>query len=190
MSKRIPTAFILFVVLSATALICQTQTPAPAQNTPAAPPASSPQAKASDVDSVEHIVAALYDVISGPPGGRDWDRFHSLFYPGAKLVPTRRGQDGKISARILSPDEYIERVKPIFEKQGFFESSVANRIELWDRIAHVWTTYESRHAKAEKPFARGINSIQLVHDGSRWWVLNVFWEGEEPEHPLPEKYLK
>ena len=190
MSKRIPTPFILLVVLAATALICQTQTPAPAQNTPAAPAANSAPAKAGDVDSVEHIVAALYDVISGPPGGRDWDRFHSLFYPGAKLVPTRRGQDGKISARILSPDEYIERVKPIFEKQGFFESSIANRIELWDRIAHVWSTYESRHAKGEKPFARGINSIQLVHDGSRWWVLNVFWEGEEPEHPLPEKYLK
>ena len=138
---------------------------------------------------MEHIVAALYDVISGPAGARDWDRFHSLFYSGARLIPTRREQDGKISARILSPDEYIERAKPNFEKQGFFESAVANRIELWDHIAHVWSTYESRHAKGEKPFARGINSIQLVHDGSRWWVLSVFWESEDPQHLLPEKYV-
>jgi hypothetical protein len=67
---------------------------------------------------------------------------------------------------------------------------VANRVELWDHMAQVWSTYESRHAQGEAPFARGINSFQLINDGARWWILTIYWEGEDPAHPLPEKYLK
>jgi hypothetical protein len=141
------------------------------------------------VDSIEHIIAAVYDSISGPAGPRDWDRFRSLFYTGARLIPSRRDKDGKGVANSLSADEYVARAQPFFEKEGFFEVPVANRIESWDRIAHIWSTYESRHAKGEQPFARGINSFQLFFDGSRWWVMTIYWEGEEAAHPLPEKYL-
>jgi hypothetical protein len=185
--------FLRFVLLSSllaaiTPVSGSSQTP-----TPTAPPpqaAAVPQAKPQDVDSMDHIIAAVYDVISGPTGSpRDWNRFRSLFSPGARLIPTRRGQDGKVTANAVTPDEYIARAQPFFEKEGFFESSVANRVESWDRIAHVWSTYESRHAKGEKPFARGINSFQLLFDGSRWWVVTIYWEGEEAAHPLPEKYL-
>ena len=162
--------------------VAQTQSGPADTNTP-------PAAKPGDVDSVEHILAAVYDVISGPPGARDWNRFRSLFYPGARLIPTRRDDSGKIIARVLTPEEYIERSKPFLEKEGFFEAAVANRVEMWDRIAHAWSTYESRHTKDGKPFARGINSFQLFYDGTRWWVITIYWEGEEPAHPLPEKYL-
>jgi hypothetical protein len=163
----------------------QTPTPTP---TPQAAPAV--QARPQDVDSLQHIIAAVYDVISGPAASpRDWDRFRSLFYPGARLIPTRRGQDGKGAANSLTTDEYVARAQAFFEKEGFFEAPLANRVESWDRIAHVWSTYESRHAKGEKPFQRGINSFQLLFDGNRWWVMTIFWEGEEATHPLPEKYL-
>ena len=143
-----------------------------------------------DVDSIDHIVAAVYDVISGPAGPRDWDRFRSFFYPGARMIPSRRDDKGAVTARVSSPDEYATRAQDFFSKEGFFENSVANRVESWDHIAHVWSTYESRHAKGEKPFARGINSFQLFNDGTRWWILTIYWEGEDPSHPLPEKYLK
>jgi hypothetical protein len=156
---------------------------------PQAANASPPTAQAKDVDSVEHILAAVYDSISGTAGPRDWDRFRSLFYSGARLIPSRRDDKGKITANALTVDDYIARAGDYFAKEGFFESPVANRIETWDHIAHVWSTYESRHAKGEKPFARGINSFQLLYDGSRWWVLSIYWEGEEAAHPLPEKYL-
>jgi hypothetical protein len=139
---------------------------------------------------VEHIVAAVYDVISGPAGQRDWDRFRSLFYPGARMIPSRRDDKGAVTARVSSPDEYATRAQDFFSKEGFFENSISNRVEIWDHIAHAWSTYESRHAKGEKPFARGINSFQLINDGSRWWILTVYWESEDPAHPLPEKYLK
>src|SRR5947209_7573751 len=59
---------------------------AAAQPEPAKPAAVTP-AKAEDVRSIEAIIAALYDAISGPPGGRDWYRILSLFHPGARLIP-------------------------------------------------------------------------------------------------------
>jgi len=158
-----------------------------AQSTPA--PAVTP-ANPSDVDSIDHIVGALYNVISGPAGPRNWDRFRSLFYTGARLIPSRRDETGKVSASNLTTDQYAERAKTFFDKEGFYEAPVANRIEAWDHIAHVWSTYESRHAPGDKPFARGINSIQLLNDGSRWWIVTVYWEGEDPGHTLPDKYLK
>lgn len=145
-------------------------------------------AKLEDVDTLPHITAAIYDVISGPAGTRDWERFHSLFYPGAEFIPLRTDKTGIVAARIHTTDEFISAAKTYFEKQGFYESGVANRVEQWDHIAQVWSTYESRHSKGEKPFQRGINSIQLMNDGKRWWVLNIFWEGEE-NVPIPKKYL-
>lgn len=160
-----------------------------AQSAPATPVPAPPQADAKDVDSIDHIIAAVYDCISGPAGPRNWDRFRSLYYPGARMVPSGRDDKGVIKARVSSVDDYATRGQDYFTKNGFYENSIANRIEVWDHIAHVWSTYESRHAKGEKPFARGINSFQLVYDGTRWWILTVYWEGEDAEHPLPQKYL-
>ena len=37
---------------------------------------------------------------------------------------------------------------------------------------------------------RGINSIELFWDGKRWWIVTIFWQGEGPDNPLPEKYLR
>jgi hypothetical protein len=164
---------------------------APATAAPSAPAIQTFMARPGDVDTIDHILAAIYDVISGPAGApRDWDRFRSLYYPGARLIPSRRDDKGAITARVLSPDDYVARGKDAFASQGFYETSIANRIEQWDHMAHVWSTYESRHAQSEKPFARGINSFQLIYDGNRWWILSVYWEAEDPGHPLPEKYLK
>jgi hypothetical protein len=161
------------------------QQPSGAQQAP-----TSPQAKTADVDTLDHILSAVYDSISGPAGPRDWDRFRALFDPGARLIPTRREVSGKITARMLTVEDYVQGAQSYFEKEGFFETPVANHIEQWDRLAHVWSTYESRHAKGEKPFARGINSFQFLFDGARWWVISIYWEGEDSAHRLPDKYLK
>jgi len=162
----------------------------PPQANQNAPAPATPQAAPADVDTVEHVIAAVYDAISGPAGPRNWDRFRSLFYTGARLIPSRRDDTGKVTANSLTVEEYIQRAQAFFDKEGFYEAAVANRIEVWDHLAHVWSTYESRHAKGEAPFARGINSFQLVNDGTRWWILTIYWEGEDKNHPVPEKYLK
>jgi hypothetical protein len=181
----------LLCFLAACGTCCAAQSASSPTPSPATEQAAqTPPARPGDVDTIEHILAAVYEVISGPPGPRDWDRFRALFYPGARLIPSRRDAAGKVSAASLTADDYARRGTDYFTKEGFFENSVANRVEVWDHIAHVWSSYESRHAKGEAPFARGVNSFQLIHDGTRWWVLTIYWEGEDKEHPLPEKYLK
>ncbi len=162
----------------------QKQRPTETPPTPAANPA--------DVSSIDTIIAAVYDVISGPAGKkRDWDRMRSLFLPGARLIPTGPRQTGGYGARVLTVDEYIERASGFFEKEGFYEREAVRTTEQFGQIAHAFSTYESRHAPEDaKPFQRGINSIQLMNDGKRWWVVTIFWQGEDEKTPLPEKYLK
>ena len=148
----------------------------------------------NDVSSIDAIIKAAYDVISGPAGApRDWERERALFFPGARLIPTATvpgRNDVDLAPIILDVDGYIERVEPIFAKSGFYETEVARRTEEFGRIAHVWSTYESRHADNDpEPFMRGINSFQLFHDGARWWIVNIYWQHESAEHPIPEKYL-
>jgi len=154
-------------------------------------PANQPAANPADVSSLDAIIAALYDVISGPAGQqRNWDRMRSLFIPGARLIPSSPAPDGKVVPRVLDVDGYIGRAGPTLEKNGFFEREISNKVETFGHITHTFSTYESRRtAQDAKPFARGINSIQLFSDGTRWWVVTVFWDSERPNNPIPAKYL-
>src|SRR5262245_905439 len=156
------------------------------------PPAAAPQANPADVASLTSIVAALYAVNSGAARKKgDWDRFRSLFVPGARLIPAATRQGGKVEAVVIDPEGYITRSAPFLEKEGFFEREIARRTDTFGHITHVFSTYESKHTAEDKtPFARGINSIQLLNDGKRWWIVTVYWDSERPDNPLPEKYLK
>jgi hypothetical protein len=155
------------------------------------PATNMPAAKPEDVKSIDAIIAATYDVISGPAGDRDWNRFKSLFIPEARLIPVGMPQGATTARyRVLSPDDYVSRAGNSFKQNGFFENEVSRKQEQYGHIAHVFSTYESRHAKGEKPFARGINSFTLFNDGQRWYVVQIMWDAENPSQPIPEKYLK
>ena len=150
------------------------------------------EANPADVASLDAIMKSVYDVISGDAGKvRDWDRFSSLFHKDARLIPSGKNpQTGVVGARAFTPEEYKTRAAGAFAKEGFFEREIARRVEIYGNIAHVFSTYESRHSLTDKPFARGINSFQLLNDGKRWWVVTIYWEAETPENPIPKKYLK
>jgi hypothetical protein len=91
---------------------------------------------------------------------------------------------------MMTPDEYAETAGASLEERGFFEVEIARTVEEWGQLAHVFSTYESRrNATDEAPFARGINSFQLFNDGSRWWVVSIFWQQESPAAPIPAEYL-
>src|SRR5436190_8584605 len=110
---------------------------------------SSPQPTArqpgSDQFAIESTVLAVYNVISGPAGRRDWDRFEALFAPGARLISTKR-KDGVVTATVMTPKEYKEKAGAYFTDHGFFERPANNRVDVFGDIAHVFSTYESRHA--------------------------------------------
>lgn len=145
----------------------------------------------TDVSSKENIMTALYEVISGDAGEkRDWDRFKNLFTADARLIPSGKNQDGEMYYRVWTPQEYVEKAGVNLEKNGFFEKEIHSVTEEYGSLVHIWSSYESfRTSKDTAPFSRGINSIQLMNDGARWWIMQIYWLGETGDNPLPDKYL-
>ena len=143
-----------------------------------------------DADAPERVVDVLYSLISGPAGvAPRWDRFRRLFAPGARLMPTNREAGGEREMRVHDVEDYIRSYGAHLEEISFHERQIAHRVERFGRIAHVWSTYGSYASPEAEAFARGINSIQLHHDGRRWWIVTVFWDSERDDNPIPDQYL-
>lgn len=149
-----------------------------------------PKADAKDVSSIDAIVAAFYESTSGEAGTpRQWDRYRSLFVPDARLIAARPGENNTAGAFFLTVSDFIAANRQYFDKGGFFDREIARRTESFGNMTQVWSTYESRRQKdAPTPYVRGVNSIQLLKDNDRYWIVNVFWEYERPGLTLPEKY--
>jgi hypothetical protein len=185
LKRFVPLCIAASLVLAPFAASAQSSAPAPAAVAPAV------QANPSDVATIDGIIGALYGVISGPAGKqRDWNRMRSLFLPEAGLRVIGARPDGSMVTRFMTPEDYITRNSPHFEKEAFYEREAARTTEVFGELAHVFSTYESRHATDGAPFARGINSIQLYNDGKRWWIVNLAWRGEDEKLKLPARYLK
>lgn len=149
-----------------------------------------PEADPDDVNTIENIIRASYECISGPPGqDPDWKRQHTLFLPDARSIRTGVVGDGRIVYKMMTTQEYIRQMHDWLTRNGFYETEVHRVVEQFGNIAHVFSTYESRTSPDEEPFMRGINSFQLFHDGSRWWIMNILWRHESPDLPLPPRYL-
>ena len=165
------------------------QTPAPA-----APPSNpvvvtTPPAKDADVATIDGLMAALYDVISGPQGqARDWNRMRSLFVPGARMMPVGGKSKDAIGIRLMTVNDYVASSGPLLMEKGFHEKELARRTEQFGNIAHVFSTYEAT-IDADKHTMRGINTLQLMNDGKRWWIVSLMWQAESPDLPLPKQYL-
>jgi len=151
----------------------------------AAQPTTAPSAVAKDdTATVDSAVAALYSVISGPAGPRDWARFKALFAPDGRMV-----QLGKNEPLVLSPQGYVDLASVAFGKDGFFEREIARRTERYGNLVHVFSTYESRRTADGTPFARGINSIQFARIDGKWRIISIVWQSETAAFPLPDAYL-
>lgn len=176
--------FFLAAIALAFAAPCAAQTPTPTGN-------SVPTADPADVESIDAILGALYDVISGPAGqARDWDRFRSLFVDGAKLSPTGQPAGSPtVRTRFMSVEDYVTGSGAFVEERGFFESEIGRVTEKFGAIAHAFSTYQSQWTPDGEVFQRGINSIQLIWDNERWWIMSILWWGVGPDEEIPGKYL-
>jgi predicted metalloprotease with PDZ domain len=139
----------------------------------------------NDVSSIDNIVAAVYNVISGPAGDRDWNRFRSLFHPDAYMGATTP----KKEFRKFSPEEYIKNNDPFFKKYSFTEKEISRTTNQFGNIAQVFTTYEFVAGTTPPMQQRGINSIELVNEKGRWWVMSISWEDETDVLPIPKQFL-
>jgi hypothetical protein len=140
--------------------------------------------------TLDAVVDALYASISGPPGERDWDLFRALFVADARLGQTVRVGGALPILQSTSVEEFVAGARPYLEAHAFHEREIARKTDAFGCIAHVFSTYEARHEQGDpEPFARGINSIQLFHDGERWWIANMIWDDERPGSAIPAAYL-
>lgn len=197
--KSLPSVLLAGAITAALAVSAGAQKSEPAQPPQTAAPSTAPgpiysatdlaamvpAPKPDDVKSLDAIMHSIYNVISGPPGDRDWNRFRSLCLPQVRLTAVGQRPDGSQYIASFSIDDYIRRATEHFAKEGFYENAIVNQTSGFGNMNQVLSSYESRHAPGEKPFQRGVNSFQLLNDGKRWWVVSILWDSERPDNPLP-----
>jgi hypothetical protein len=154
------------------------QSPSPPAATSACPPTT----------TLDELIKAIDAGVSGP-ASKDRACMRDMMLPEARLSPIAKAADGSFEPHILTIDGWIEAVK----KRGdavLYEHQVKVSSEVYGHVAHLWSTYELRIDKADgPPTVRGINSIQAVYDGQRWRILDILWQAETPDLPVPTKYL-
>lgn len=147
-------------------------------------------AASTDVASLDGIVKAVYDIISGPAGPRNWDRFHSLFHPDAKMGVATVRPTGPAAYRSFSPADYQKNNAPFFTQSGFYEQELGREILQFGNLVHVQSAYQYRLTPDGKPEKRGINYITLVRADDRWWITNLVWQEEGKDNPIPAGMIK
>jgi hypothetical protein len=185
MLKAVALGLAIFAVASFGGTLAAQTTAAPAQAE-----AQQPVVKLADVASPDAIMDAAYDSISGPATQeRDWNRLRSLFLPGAHLISTAPDASGKYTTTVMSVDEFVAAAEPYFKQNDFFEREIWSHSDRYANIIQRFSTYASSRAKGGEPFARGVNSFQLLYKDGRWWVVTIFWQEEDHDYPIPAKLL-
>ncbi len=149
-----------------------------------------PAPKADDVKSIEAIVGAAYESISGPAGPRDWNRFRSLFLPQARFTQVGKGSDGSTFIVSWNEEEFIRDAGTVFAKDPFYENGLVNQPQTYGGMTQVLSSYASHRSRGDKPFERGVNSFQVLNDGKRFWIVSIFWDSERPDNPLPARLTR
>lgn len=176
------------LLLAATPAFSQNQSLSPARQEHVS--VATIPARAEDVSTLDGVVKAYYEVISGPAGKpREWARDRTLYLPTVRFVDIRETKDGGVEPRISSHQEYVDRTNAELIKQGFDEREIHRVTERYGSIANIFSTYESRRTPDGPVIARGVNSLQLFHDGKRWWIVGATWQDESPKNPIPMQFL-
>jgi hypothetical protein len=142
--------------------------------------------------TLDLLITAIDAAVSGP-ADKDRTCFRALFLPDARLIPIRIAADGTANPVVLNVDGWISAVAKR-GSQVLTERQIKVKTESWAHLAHLWSTYTTTLGSGDKPsegqiMDRGINSIQAVYDGKQWHVIEIVWQAEKPEDPVPAKYL-
>jgi hypothetical protein len=143
-----------------------------------------------DVATVDGMIKAFYDVISGPAGQpREWSRDRTLYIPEGRFVAMDVDSSGKPVASVMSHQQFVDRSDAGLVQNGFYEEEIHRVTRSFGNITHVFSTYVMRNTPTGKIFGRGVNSIQLFWDGKRWWISSVAWDDEREGNPIPKELL-
>ncbi|MCL7959768.1 MAG: hypothetical protein M8861_06220 [marine benthic group bacterium] len=142
-----------------------------------------------DVETLDGILDAYYEVVSRPAGtAPDRERDEWIHHPDALVAITGLGADGDPVIQTMTLAEYHDRFGAA-DAPAFFEWEVHRTVQRFGNVAHVWSTYASSGEPDGEVFGRGINSIQLYHDGSRWWITSWIFDQERAGNEIPPEFL-
>jgi hypothetical protein len=175
--------------LFAVAALLLATMPARAQDAPARVTVPVVDPRPEDVGTIDGIVSAFYEVISGPVGRpRDWGRDATLYLePMSFTIATEDPDTGEPAARTISKQQFVDESDAFLVETGFTEREIHRETRQFGNIAHVWSTYEWTTADGQT--GRGINGMDLFHDGNRWWITHATWDSERGGDPIPDEYL-
>ena len=143
-----------------------------------------------DVGSLDGIMRAFYEVISGPAGQpRQWSRDRTLYIPDVRFVSINVGKDGKTRAATMTHQQFVDQSDASLVKGGFYETELRRVTRSFGQVTHVFSSYEMRQRVDGPVIGRGVNSLQLFNDGSRWWIASVAWDDEREGNPIPKELL-
>jgi hypothetical protein len=143
---------------------------------------------AADVESIDGMITAFYDVISGPSGQpREWDRDATLYPSNVQFTPTRVSPEGEIFGQLMTKQEFIDRANSYLVESGFTEREIHRVTRHFGNIADVASTYE--WTTEDGSTGRRVNFIHLFNDGERWWITHATWDGERADNPIPAEFL-
>jgi hypothetical protein len=142
-------------------------------------------ARAEDVSTIEGIVTASYETISGGVGvARQWGRDRTLFDPNSRSVAIHvDAKTGAIKTESMTEQDFADRSDASVVKEGFTERELKHVIKRFGNVATVLSSYEG--SASGKVIERGVNIFQLYFDGKRWWILSMVWDEERPGNPIP-----
>ncbi|MGH9495110.1 MAG: hypothetical protein ACRD3B_08945 [Candidatus Sulfotelmatobacter sp.] len=147
-------------------------------------------ARSLDVSTIDGVMKAFYEVISGPAGQpRQWSRDRTLYIPDIRFVAMSEDKDGNAHSHVVTHQQFVDMADPQMVKEGFHETEINRVTQSFGHIAHVFSTYETRAKSGGAVTGRGINSLELFYDGKRWWIASVCWDDERPDNPISPDYL-
>jgi hypothetical protein len=190
-AKQLPLLLaVLGLVLAASGQTKKRRKPPVSDRKPAHVGVNITAARSADVTTIDGLIHAYYDVVSGPAGQpRQWARDRTLYMPDAHFVALGKGFKGEPVVRIMDHQEYVDYANPKVVEKGFFEREIHRVTHRFGNIVNVISTYESRNTENGPVIARGVNSLQLFWGGTRWWIASAIWDEERPENPIPKELL-
>jgi hypothetical protein len=141
-----------------------------------------------DQMKIEELTNSLYSCISFRQGEKpDLARLKSLFIKEGILI---NNNDDPL---IFTIDQFVDAVGyqvSAGSLKSFSEREVAERTEIFGKIAHRFSTYEARFDPDDpETLTVGINSIQFIKVDDSWHVSSLVWNDEAEDRKIQEKYI-
>lgn len=132
-------------------------------------------ARPADVSTIDGIIRAYYEAVSGPAGAAaDAARDRSLHHPSAWVAIAATDSTGRPVVRVITLKEYHGDNRP--RREGFWEWETDRVVSRSGNMVHAWSSYASARTQGGVPYTRGVNSITLFHDGNRWWIMGWMFD--------------